>query len=118
MDAVKFLEEVHRMCLTIDCLDGCPLYERTTELCTLETPDSMRWKEAKQLVSAVEKWSAEHPQKTRLMDFLEKYPKAPLKSDGYPQVLPVVFGYCNRNSCLTCHYINKACWDLPIEEES
>ena len=32
----------------------------------------------------IDKWCAEHPQKTYLQDFLEKFPNAKLDDDGEP----------------------------------
>ena len=116
MDAVKLLKEYHRMCKNSDC-STCGLAHSNDEpfpFCLWEFDYE---KYAEQIISAVEKWSIEHPQKTRLMDFLEKYPNAPLKPDGYPQVLPIVFGYCNRDACGDCNHIHKPCWDLAVEEK-
>ena len=111
MDAVKFLEERERMCLIYKACDGCPL--QGNALC----PDE--GKNAEAIVKTVEKWSAEHPQKTRLQDFLEKYPNAVLTSGErkVPAVSPAVLGYCKR-SCCDCPQGNKglsACWGLPLE---
>ena len=65
------------------------------------------------------KWAEEHPQKTILQDFLEKYPNAPLKKDGTPQyVCPYQLGYDKSDDCIyedtyTCC---KKCWNRPLEE--
>lgn len=116
MDAVKLLQEFDRMCHTIIC-NKCELFDKDSPNNCLWQATSYEDKEEK-IVAVIEKWSAEHPVRTRLMDFLEIYPNALLKPDGYPQVLPIVLGYCNRNFCVDCHHINEACWDLPMEEES
>ena len=117
MDALKLLKEYRRMCNTIKCSE-CELLDRDIPIHNCSWGATSYEGREEKIVAAIEKWSAEHPQKTRLMDFLEKYPNAPLKPDGYPQVLPIVFGYCNRDACGDCHqYINKPCWDLAVEEK-
>lgn len=35
-------------------------------------------------ISAIQKWSDEHPQKTYLSEFLKKYPNVSLEDDGTP----------------------------------
>lgn len=112
MDAVKFLEELHRMCTTIPGCEVCALQDRLTH-CPAFMPD------AKEAVSIVEKWSAEHPVKTRLMDFLEKFPNASLSSEGLPLWLPRPFGYCGLKMCYDCEHqgTEEDCWNLPLEEE-
>lgn len=63
-------------------------------------------------VAIIEKWAEEHPQKTILMDFLEKFPNAKLRNNGIPPgVCPDILGYskirrCER-SCVDC-------WNRPI----
>lgn len=112
MDTVKFLKERERMCLIYKACDGCPLQE--SDLCPGEGEN------AEAIVKTVEKWSAEHPVKTRLMDFLDKYPNAPLEYFGAPWIRPVNLGYCNRKNCVGCdmQYSKNStpCWNLPLEE--
>ncbi len=99
MDAVKFLEELERF---MSSKEVHPYY-----VCDLYNA-----------VKYIEKWSAEHPVKTRLMDFLEKFPKARLNCDGLPLLLPIVFGYCDRETCYNCEYRGEGevCWDLSVKE--
>lgn len=70
---------------------------------------------------AVEKWSAEHPQKTRLDDLKEKYPDVPLDDNGRLYCTPWHLGYCKGvDSCLNCNNFGaplKECWDMPLEGE-
>lgn len=116
MDAVLFIKEYRRMCdtHTEDFCVGCPLKGR---VCGVMCGD------CETIVKAVEKWSAEHPVKTRLMDFLEKYPKATLDNIGLPTFVPRHLGYCEiKNTtlgCAECKYCAKShdfCWNLPLEE--
>lgn len=65
-----------------------------------------------QTVDIVEKWSKEHPIRTIMMDFLEKYPNADKYNNGLPHVCAQSLGYeveCKH----TCH----ACWNTPLEVE-
>lgn len=117
MDAVKFLKEMGRMCASVKEECGrCPL----PFACPFDdAPSIFADKEIEGLVDSVEKWSSEHPAKTRLMDFLEKYPNAPMV-DGIPQhVIPKYLGYCSTTICLACEHKRDTydfCWNLPLEE--
>lgn len=65
------------------------------------------------------KWAKEHPQKTILQDFLEKYPNAKLDEDGTPKgPCPYHLGYDDDDDCIyedtyTCC---KKCWNRPLED--
>ena len=110
MDAVKFLKELHRMCLATDGCRTCAI-RHAGSYCPSYLP------KIEETVAIVEKWSAEHPVKTRLMDFLEKFPNASLGSSGTPLYLPRPFGYCGRETCQGCdHWGSSDCWSLPVEE--
>ena len=39
-----------------------------------------------ELENDVERWTEEHPQRTRLEDFKEKYPHAMMETDGTPTI--------------------------------
>lgn len=117
MDAVKFLEELKRLCESKQRCTDCPLSRDTNNDCPLGYPYGWKGENTKKAISIVEKWSAEHPMKTRLMDFLEKFPNASLGSSGTPLYLPRPFGYCGRETCQGCdHWGSSDCWILPVEE--
>ena len=110
MDAVKFLKEMGRICSA-----GCGGCQLKTVLGFGSCTNAVRAKKAEAVVAAVEKWSAEHPQKTYLTDFLEKHPDAPLSSDGEPDACARCCGYrkdCPGQSCRGC----LECWNTPMEE--
>lgn len=113
MDAVKFLEEIKRLCKQQERCDKCPLYGKCSEADVQQHSDGNAINE---LVTAVEKWSAEHPRKTRLMDFLEKFPNA--HSEQVSHIYPRMFGYCGeRKNCVGCDYHGSGeCWNLLLEE--
>ena len=114
MDAVKFIKEKKRMCEPLICCVGCELgyhkHEADMDCATYvqEYP--------KQAVAIVEKWSQEHPQKTMLSDFLEKYPNAQLDKNGTPCVCPDELGYCEGRYCKPNELDCVKCWDRPLEE--
>ena len=59
----------------------------------------------------------EHPRKTFLQDFLEKYPKAPLDRDGTPRACPEIFGYLPLDYVERCGGDCIACWNQPLDVE-
>ena len=70
-------------------------------------------------IKIVQKWSDDHPIKTRLDDLLEKYPNFHI-DNGRPDFYPRVFGYCDN--CGNCPIWNdddyvpgKSCWDEPFK---
>ena len=113
MDAVEFLKEYHRMCKSVDCIK-CGLYHLNNGTGS-NCPEYIEAHPDK-AVQIVEQWSKEHPRKTRLQDFLEKYPNAALTSYGHkiPKVCAQDVGYC-----ASCKYLgNKChqCWNEPVED--
>ena len=120
MDAVKFLEELKRMCINNEGCNDCPVNVKSACSCKLEhIPECYEDITFDNLVAFVEKWSAEHPQKTRLMDFLEKYPTAPTEN-GIPYIRPWHLGYCEATCCDECGHMAPIydlcykCWNLPL----
>lgn len=107
MDAVKFIKERNRMCATYEeCTHGCPL--EGNNCYALDHVNEYT-------VSAVEKWSAAHPIKTRQSIFLEHYPNADLDVDGVLKVCPKVVegsSYINSRNCgcVPCAVCHKVYW--------
>ena len=108
MDVLKFMKERRRMCDYYSRCFECPRADEPS--CNIE---EMSDEELAKLISDVEKWNKEHPQRTRLQDLLEKFPKAEINKEGLPSFCCAKLGYvCN---CLksTC----KDCWNMPVEED-
>lgn len=112
MDALKFFKEFKRMCncYSEEFCAGCP---RKAEPNCDEL--IMEDDELNKLIADVEKWSKEHPQRTRLQDFREKYPNAQICESGLPSACCMSLGYCKNcddtdNDCW-------ACWNMPVEED-
>lgn len=116
MDAVKFLKEKKRMCDSFDnyCTDctGCEIESKSSGMHCAEYME----KYPEQTVEIVEKWSKEHPQETRLSQFLKCYPNAMLREDGVPmQICPWDLGISENAGCSIGNCVD--CWNTPIEEE-
>lgn len=107
MDAVKFLGEFNRMCKTYQGCAGC----RAIGICNYMGMESDAQRQ--ELVGIVERWSKEHPQKTRLDDFKEKYPNASPDAHGFPDFCCAKLGYVRNCGKTTC----EECWNMPLEEE-
>lgn len=113
MTAVEYLKEWARMvkhngdCCRISCSE-CPLSNYKGIAC-----QELKTKYPERTVSIVQKWAAEHPRKTMLMDLLEKYPKMPLNDAGLPFLCPYDLGYeasdCADIECMEC-------WNRPLDE--
>lgn len=109
MDVLKFMKERRRMCDYYSRCFECPRADEQN--CNIE---EMSDEELKNFVNTVEQWSKEHPQKTRQMDFMEKFPNAMICDNGTPKACCKHLGYTmdcpTRSSC-------KECWNKPMEEE-
>ena len=118
MEAIKFLKESNRIChaMYLDC-KKCPLYPFYRHGCILYSEvKPERMDELKRAISILEQWAKEHPEKTRLQDFLEKYPKAHLCKNGCPPFRPAALGYCGESICSNCRILDVDCWNMPLEE--
>lgn len=112
MDALKFLEEFDRMCVYYKdkICRGCP--REGSPNCIIA---AMGKEDRAKLIRDVEQWSKEHPQRTRLQDFKEKYPNAPKGTDGLPRDCCTNLGYCK--SCPNAEGDCDACWNMPVGED-
>lgn len=114
MEAIRFLAERLRLCrsMKVSC-EGCPIHG----YCGVPVAETNLESIARE-AEIVEKWAAEHPRKTRLQDFLEKYPAAAVREDGFPPFMPAWLGYCGK-SRYSCEHqpTDQNCWDLPAEDE-
>ncbi len=109
MDALKFIEERNRMCerywqVDGDC-DGCPMLN-VDECNELRSMVDDAGKAVGKVVEIVEKWSKEHPRKTRQDVFMAHYPDAAL-NDGVLRVCPRNVHKsdeinCNNTTCYSC----------------
>ena len=119
MDAVKFLEEKDRMCRFYETCSKCPCFYKSDIAVNCILANGLSLAENKERVAIVEKWSKEHPRKTRQSVFLEQYPNASLDGDGILQVSPcsvdkrlVENGCCTRGPCSVCA---RNYWSQEVE---
>lgn len=68
-----------RMCRSLDPCDDCDLDEDTCREIDDITPEH---------IEIVQKWSDEHPVKTRQSEFLKSFPKAKLLPEGCIDICP------------------------------
>ena len=109
MEALEFLKERKRMCNSYKGCCDCPL-ESSHCVISHVTSDE----DYERIISTVERWSKEHPRKTRQSVFLEQWPDARV-DDG-------VIGICPRSvdknyACVffVCSECRREFWMQEVE---
>ena len=103
MDAVKFLEIIDRLSRKGNNIE------------------KMRYNEYREAndnagaVRFVERWSKEHPRKTRQSVFLEQWPEAKIDNDGCLSVCPYNVSATHRDKYGRCVVRGKSCHDCRRE---
>lgn len=116
MDAVKFIMEQARMCGKPGECEGCKLHESV--YCTKLPQEPINKEDAQMAVDIVERWSKEHPRKTRQDGFLAPFPDAQLAGEqGHLRICPrYVYGWvkinCNTTTCDNCQ---RGFWLAEVE---
>lgn len=126
MDAVEFLKERKRMCeANYDretMCSGCCAYDPEGDRNTCKVLRGVVRKQTTLedfniAVAIVEKWSEEHPLKTLMDDFFEKFPNAPRdKDDGTPTFCPEEVGYEKEKDVNLCRTSCLKCWARSLKE--
>lgn len=123
MDAMEFLREAKRMC---DHHTGPCETCAANAFCgfTPEFPsDFGETTQMQKMVELVEKWSKEHPRKTRQSVFLEQYPEVRISSNGVIDISPCRMnakefvskeGRCARHG-LYCEDCHREFWMQEVE---
>lgn len=108
MDAVKFLKERQRMCDSLFGCEGCPANSQENGLGECFVGIKSKYAPEQQ-IEIVDKWSKEHPRKTRQSVFLEQYPQADIDNIGLLVMCPKrisadirVTADCMRQRCSDC----------------
>ena len=100
MDVLKFFSEFRRMCKSSSDCTKCQYHgdkcDNAIELFG-------------KTVATVEKWSQEHPCKTRQSNLLEMFPTARLDCHGVLVVCPVNIDVSNRADDGACANLNIGC---------
>ena len=117
---INFLHELKRLCDSRDeCVanaankEDCPMFG----VCKL-TYSKICANDAKKAIKTVQKWSDEHPVKTYVQDFFEKFPKAQSDSDGTPYACrkTTYGGSCQYSAVAGAGPAPcKACWNEEME---
>lgn len=110
MDAVKFIDELARMCNAYNQCRGCPI----TDWCGQGLRAQAKY--STDIISAVEKWAAAHPVKTRQSEFLKQWPNAAVNEDGVlfcPKTVNTAhFCCCKDKGCGVCR---REFWMQEVE---
>lgn len=116
MDAVEFLKTEKRICDKHNCRE-CPLSATNNgtgqgcEIFSKESPE--------ECVAIVEKWSAEHPVKTRQSEFLKMFPNAKLDANSVSTICPrsVDTSIPEGEICdsMTCSNCRKEYWFAEVK---
>lgn len=110
MDAVQLIFDAGRMC---DFYDNCGKCD-ADGCCSVYNWSDLE--KRNRFIEVVEKWSSEHPQKTMLQDFLEKFPLASLGYEGTPEdICPNGLGYTSESYCKNRPRDCVKCWNRPME---
>ena len=110
MDALEFLKERKRMCNSYKGCGGCPLVESHCVISHVTSDE-----DCEKIIATVEKWSKEHPRKTRQSVFLEQYPEAALDGHGVLMICPAKLFKAHRNSSIGCKNTGELCIDCRRE---
>lgn len=113
MDAVKFFKEKSRMCDSINVCSNCPL-NKINNTSDVNCFDKGFEEEA---VSIVEKWSTEHPIKTRKSEFLKMFPNVKLENNVIA-IHPCKIDTRIKNSCIrfgSCLNCQREYWLQEVE---
>lgn len=104
------IKDLKRMCDSYDFCDDCPFGDACwgCNYIVSGLPDSAD--------EMIEKWVKEHPIKTYLQDFLEKFPNAPKGEKGTPKICPhQIYPEIDANyrCCENC----LKCWNQEMKEK-
>lgn len=115
MDAVMFVKEWKRMCRSSKTCLSCSIGKSAgvSTVCSNVVKE-----EPEKYVAIVEKWSAEHPMKTRQSEFLKMFPNADI-GQGYLNVCPkrIDLNSLTEDECadLRCSDCRKKYWLAEVE---
>mgnify|MGYP007099692802 FL=1 len=111
MDAVEFIKERNRMCESFDddCdCSNCPAYRNN---CC----NTFEWQE--ELVAIVEKWSIEHPRKTRQDAFLKQWPNVKWsKTEPIIDIRPCIIDQTVRTEYPCSKDCDDCCREFWLQE--
>lgn len=112
MDTLEFLRERKRMCLLHKACGGCPLAGTSCSPISSTSDEDFE-----KIIAIVEKWSKEHPRKTRQSAFLKMFPNADVDATGVLFISPckidkTLHGPLCKPSCDGCR---REFWMQEVE---
>lgn len=113
MDAVEFLKEKERMCSKCSACSRCPVCKENNGV-YMDCED-LQIENPEEFVAIIEKWSVEHPVKTRQSEFLKMFPNAKMTELGSLKICPADVDRnieCSGESCTNCR---KKYWFEEVE---
>lgn len=123
MDAIKYFKEAVRMCESSGSCINCLFNQEMDEHPFFPCKSLVSCKEriaVEKCVSIVEKWSAEHPAKTRQSEFLNMFPNAPLRENGSIAICPLDVdrdAKCSQKQGVRCPDCQKEYWITEVGDE-
>jgi hypothetical protein len=102
------IKELKRMCDTYENCSGCPFGDTCCGVSVSALPDNAD--------GIVDKWVEEHPIKTYMQDFFEKFPNAPKDVDGAPKICPEQI-YPEIDLKHRCYEKCSKCWNREMKTE-
>lgn len=111
-----FFEELDRMCNTVNEygeVEDCVFYKPHYGCC-----GHMDWfpDGVEKAMTVLQKWSDEHPKKTRQSEFLKMYPNARLCEGEYLNIAPCNLDRTLRKDCLqNCINCHREYWLTEVE---
>lgn len=116
MDAVKFVKERVRMCSRNACKE-CPVNISNSGegCCCLD----LFHNHIEKYVAIVEKWSAEHPVKTKMSELLKIFPNAERLDENVLDICPelVDTNYHNCSNFNRCDKCKEDYWSGEIDDD-
>ena len=109
MDAVKFIKERARMCDSLFGCEGCPADSQENGLGECFVGIKSKYAPEQQ-IEIVDKWSKEHPRKTRQSVFLEQYPEAKLDGGDCLELCPCTISAAHRDEYGRCALVDTKCF--------
>ena len=105
------IKDLKRMCKSFktSCY-GCPFHNEKDNDCLMLMLDYL----PDNADEIVDKWVEEHPIKTYLQDFFEKFPNARRNSEGVPEVCPQPI---YPELADECHNNCLECWNQEMKEK-
>lgn len=119
MDAVKFLEEVKKMCesqtICVEDNKACPIVCYRNGYCIGSALKTVETDDFSNIVNIVEQWS----RKTRSSEFLKCYPNATIGRHGVIDICPKAIdkNYTPANGCsnMSCDECSYKYWMQEVE---